>query len=726
MTPDTDRPEGGRATQQQAPPSTAGMTSKKGETLPQGTLAFSGRKQGLPSEFGRYRVQRLLGGGGMGAVYLVVNTELEREEALKVPHFDAADDPQVRERFLREAKAAAGLDHPNLCPVYDVGVRDGIYYLTMRYLKGKLLSEYSGSAQPPREAVEIVVKLAQALATAHAKGVIHRDLKPNNIMMCADVGPVVMDFGLAKQTDRQDQALTQMGTTLGTPAYMPPEQVKGELDQMGPASDVYSLGVILFQLLTGRLPFEGRTAEVYGNILHVAAPAPSSLRPGLPAALDAICAKAMAKAPESRYASMKEFAAALIDYPNASAAVGKSGKSRSRRLMPVLALGVLLMLGVGIVGAYFWMTSASRPAPNTLLASTQPSPAPAANPVEPAVKPTLTPETLPVEAAVKQTSAPKTLPVETAVNPSPMTVEPAPSRFQTPFNRPNNPIGPSFKHLPEPEVEPVEPIVPAAAPLRVPATHPVEALPDGVIANSIGMKLKLIKAGKFLMGAPVSKKNGSGDEQPQHEAAIAQPFYLGVYPVTKAQFAAFVSDADYMTEAEKADDKSTWRDPGFEQTDDDPVVCVSWKDAEKFCAWLSEREKRTYHLPSEAQWEYACRAGTTTAYFFGDDPKMLDDFAWYGDNSESHTHPVGDRKPNPWGLYDMHGNVWQWCVDSYNAGHYQKTSKGLQFILETNKGVWRGGSWSGSTRDCRAASRLSYSPGNRKSNYGLRVCIRLN
>ena len=269
--------------------------------------------------FGRYRVQKQLGGGGMGAVFLVVNTELQREEALKVPHFEAAADPEVHERFLRKARAAAGLDHPNLCPVYDVGVLDGIYYLTMRYLKGKLLSDHTGTAQPPRKAVEVVTKLAQALAAAHARGVIHRDLKPNNVMMCAGVGPVVMDFGLAKQNQGENQKLTQAGTTLGTPAYMPPEQVTGDLDRIGPASDVYSLGVILFELLTGTLPFRGKTVgEVYGKICHTEAPTPSSLRPGLSPALDAICLKAMAKTPEGRYPSMKAFAAALIDFLKAT------------------------------------------------------------------------------------------------------------------------------------------------------------------------------------------------------------------------------------------------------------------------------------------------------------------------------------------------------------------------------------------------------------------------
>jgi eukaryotic-like serine/threonine-protein kinase len=587
MTPSTDGPEAGRTKAQPARPpvSAAEVESKRGETLPQVTVAHSGPKQGLPPEFGRYRVQKLLGGGGMGAVYLVVNTELEREEALKVPHFDAAADPRVRERFLREAKAAAGLDHPNLCPVYDVGVRDGIYYLTMRYLKGKLLSEYSGSAQSPRKAVEIIARLAQALAAAHAKGVIHRDLKPNNIMMCAGVGPVVMDFGLAKQTDRQDQALTQMGTTLGTPAYMPPEQVKGELDRMGPASDVYSLGVILFQLLTGRLPFTGGTAaEVYGKILHTEAPAPSSLRPELPAALDAICAKATAKTPEGRYASMKEFAAVLIEY------------------------------------------------------------------------------------------------LKTA---------------------------------------PAEPLSP------VQVTPSVEAPPDETMTNTIGMKLKRIKAGAFKMGSPDSGQTALPDEKPRHEVEILRPFYLGVYPVTKAQFAAFVRGADYKTEAEADSDKKTWRAPGFAQTDDDPVVCVSWNDAVKFCAWLSEREKKSYALPTEAQWEYACRAGATTAYSFGDDPKLLGNYAWYWENSGSCTHPVGGRKPNPWGLYDMHGNVWEWCADYYDRKYYQHSPiKDPQTILEANARLCRGGSWYDNAEICRAACRNRIAPGSRYVIYGLRVCLR--
>src|SRR5262249_48381729 len=146
------------------------------------------------------------------------------------------------------------------------------------------------------------------------KGVIHRDLKPSNVMMVGGVGPVVMDFGLAKQVRQPDQKLTQAGAALGTPAYMPPEQVTGDVDGMGPASDVYSLGVILYELLTGRLPFAGTAASIFGQILYTEPPLPSALAPGLDPALDGICRKAMAKAPADRYPSMKAFAAALTGF----------------------------------------------------------------------------------------------------------------------------------------------------------------------------------------------------------------------------------------------------------------------------------------------------------------------------------------------------------------------------------------------------------------------------
>ena len=315
------------------------------------SVFWNGHGLKIPAQLGRYRIKRRLGGGGMGAVYLVENTELEREEALKVPHLESVA-PTVVERFLREAKAAAKLDHPNLCQVYDVGAIDGIYFLTMRLLPGKPLSDYVGRALPPQKAVEIVVRLAKAMEHAHDKGVIHRDLKPSNVMMCPDTGPTVMDFGLARQTVAAEARLTQTGTTLGTPAYMPPEQVKGQLDKIGPASDVYSLGVILFELLTGKLPFVGSTGEVLGKVMYVEAPLASSLHPELGSAFDALCRKVLAKKPEDRYPSMKAFAAELLDVlrtlPKASEADPSSAATREKPGSPHTEVGGEGRRGLGL------------------------------------------------------------------------------------------------------------------------------------------------------------------------------------------------------------------------------------------------------------------------------------------------------------------------------------------------------------------------------------------
>jgi serine/threonine protein kinase len=269
----------------------------------------------LPEQFGRYRILRKLGEGGMGAVYLARDTRLDRPVALKVPNFTASDGPQALERFEREARAAATVSHPNLCAVYDVGEIDGVHYLTMEYIAGRPLADYTatGKPRPQRNAAETVRRLAAALQEAHRHGIIHRDLKPANIMLDENGRLVVMDFGLARR-DREDTSrLTLSGVVVGTPAYMAPEQARGE-GPVGPACDVYSLGVILYELLTGRLPFEGPAFAVLGLKLARDPTPPSAHRPGLDPRLEAICLRAMARRPEDRYATMDALAAALTEY----------------------------------------------------------------------------------------------------------------------------------------------------------------------------------------------------------------------------------------------------------------------------------------------------------------------------------------------------------------------------------------------------------------------------
>jgi pSer/pThr/pTyr-binding forkhead associated (FHA) protein len=273
--------------------------------------------------FGRYRILRRLGRGSMGSVYLAHDTHLDRRVALKVPHFrneggSTGGEPNRLDldRFYREARIAATFDHSNLCPVYDVGQQGGIHYLSMAYVKGRPLSDFISPARPMalQRVAAVVRKLALALEVAHARGIVHRDLKPSNIMVNSRRELIIMDFGLAWRLGSGGERLTKTGMVLGTPAYMSPEQLSGSAEVLGPRCDIYSLGVILYELLTGCRPFAGQEAVILGQILFIEPAPPSGHRPDLDARIEAICLKAMAKKPEDRYASMGELAAALGDY----------------------------------------------------------------------------------------------------------------------------------------------------------------------------------------------------------------------------------------------------------------------------------------------------------------------------------------------------------------------------------------------------------------------------
>jgi WD40 repeat protein/serine/threonine protein kinase len=285
----------------------------------------------LPEQFDRYRILKKLGQGGMGAVYLAHDTKLDRRVALKVPKFTAGSEPENLERFYREARATATIHHPNLCPLYDVGEFNGTPYLTMAYIEGWPLAHFVRPDRrlPQAGTAALVRTVALAIAEAHKHGIIHRDLKPGNILVDKRGQPIVMDFGLARwlNADKDDVRLTKTGAILGAPVYMSPEQVYGDVEHMGPACDVYSLGVILYELLTARLPFEGGTTAVLAKTLIQAPTPPSKHRPDLDPRLEAICLKALAKQIHERYASMTDIAAALADYIRADKLEREAGTS---------------------------------------------------------------------------------------------------------------------------------------------------------------------------------------------------------------------------------------------------------------------------------------------------------------------------------------------------------------------------------------------------------------
>jgi serine/threonine protein kinase len=281
----------------------------------------AGAKQGMdrdlpvlaPSEsFGRYQIVRLLGRGAMGAVYLAYDSQLERHVALKTPFL--GDNPHVIARFYREARATAQLRSPYICPIYEVDQISGIYYISMAFIDGKPLERViaDGHLKDGRAVAEVTKKIARGLQKAHDQGIIHRDLKPDNIMVDSDGDPIVMDFGLARRVD-DDIQVTAPGRLLGTPAYMSPEQVEGDPRKIGPATDIYSLGVVLFKMLTGRIPFQGSLTSVLRQIGSEPPPRPSALAPGIgqDSPLENICLRMMAKSPADRFPSLANVVEAL-------------------------------------------------------------------------------------------------------------------------------------------------------------------------------------------------------------------------------------------------------------------------------------------------------------------------------------------------------------------------------------------------------------------------------
>jgi len=291
------------------------------------TGASPGTHDKLPELFGRYRIIKTLGQGAMGAVYLAEDTDLGRQVALKVPKFSDIDSQEVLDRFYQEARSAATLHHRNICPVHDIGEYNGTRYITMAYIEGRPLSDYIKPDKPqqPRNIVLTVRKLALALQEAHERGVVHRDLKPANIMIDQKNEPVIMDFGLARQLETSNSVrLTQTGQILGSPAYMSPEQVE-ESASIGPVSDIYSLGVIFYELLTGQLPFKGSIAAVLGQIMSKDPTPLADLRPELDKELEQLCLQMLAKDASARPTSMKAVAQSLTkwlkkpqSYPSAS------------------------------------------------------------------------------------------------------------------------------------------------------------------------------------------------------------------------------------------------------------------------------------------------------------------------------------------------------------------------------------------------------------------------
>ena len=707
---------------------------------------------GAPKKIGNYVVQRKLGAGAMGEVYLGRDPILDRHVAVKVLPAALSNDEERLQRFLREAKSAARLTHPNVAAVHQAGAQGRIAYIVMEYVEGTSLDKAISENGPMdwKGATRTVCDAAAGLGAAHDIGLVHRDVKPGNLIQSPDGVTKVVDFGLARglHTDTQ---LTQQGTLLGTPAYMAPEQWgNGEVDKR---SDLYSLICTYYFLLTGRQPFDAPSLAALGyQHRYEPFPDPREHSADLPDGVCRVLTQGSAKEPSERFQDAKELASeleALLASPEDSPTLASSQagvgvvvsthppslaasrwkSKRSSGLLGRLPLrarmaagGVIaaILVGLFLLGVVFTL----RTPQGTLVVTVSETDA----------------EILVDGGKVTLKSPGDDEPVEIKIAEGKHELVVRKGGFETRTKEFTAKSGDrvvfhvTLIPLAKAKIETAEvweTILPAGAPR--PAIAPFDATQakrhqeawaeylkiPATVESAIGMKMALIPPGEFIMGSAIG--DGEEDERPQHQVRITKPFYLGTTEVTKGQWQPLM-------------ETQPWKGQGKPQKEgpDYPASYVSWGDAQEFCRRLGEKDGVTYRLPTEAEWEYACRAGTTTAYYFGDDGRShLVEYAWCAGNAwnagERFAHRVGQKIPNAFGLYDIHGNLFEWCQDWYAAYYYAVSpindppgpEEGSKHVIRSGR---YGEGWHcGTNSCCRSADRVSREPDHKWVNIGFRV-----
>jgi serine/threonine protein kinase/formylglycine-generating enzyme required for sulfatase activity len=640
---------------------------------------------------GKYRVLETLGRGGMGVVYKAWQENLDRTVAVKTISAGAHASDVQRERFQREAKVVAALCHAAIVAIYDWGEDGGVPFFSMEYVEGrdlaKVLRDGVLNAEP---AARLVQEVADAVQYAHDQGVLHRDLKPSNVIIDRRGRPKITDFGLAKRLEG-GESLTMSGQLLGSIEYLPPEQISAKKGGIGPWSDVYGIGTILYQALTGRPPFTGATMpEVLEKVVNGTPIPPRRTNLAIPVALEAICLKCLEKDPKRRYATARELSEELGRFIQ-----GEPLLITKRRPSPALVWSAIGLLVTGVLALWFWsdrQRHGSKEEPTSI---------------------TVEHRALPVAAVQGSTFT--------------TTQRLIASNVETILPKPASNL--ELLAVPK-EVEPA-PIV-VSAPI-VAAKHPVL---DHAWTNDLGMVF-----------API----------PGSENLVA------IWETRVRDYAAFVAASGYTNNLK-------WRNPGFAQTENDPVVNVNWQDAQIFCQWLTKKERQEdklstnqiYRLPMDREWSKA--AGLAAEY--GDTPRARSGkikalFPWgktwppppasgnfadqeYNKNKlvpsaiismyndkYPRTAPVGSFHPNESGLYDIAGNVWEWCLDSFDTGDqpkeeadWRQDSAGRSREEEMSSRVLRGGSWdTADSSELLSSFRYDLGPLYRLPNVGFRCVL---
>jgi len=622
----------------------------------------------IGQNFGRYEILELLGSGGMATVYKAYDRRLEREVAIKVIRREAFPPDEMDlllKRFEREAKSLGRLSHPNIVGVIDYGDYEGLPYLVMVYLSGGTLKDRLGHPLPWRDAIQMILPIAHALEYVHSQNIINRDVKPSNILMTETGQPMLTDFGLVKlfgQQEKTGTTLTSSGTGLGTPDYMAPEQWTGEPTAQ---SDLYSLGVVLYEMITGHRPY---TADTPAGVLLKQAteslPLPKLYVPDLPKNVESVLLKALAKEPANRYPDMHVFIEELRNLLAGREVLASSIKTSQlrdqmtgkvkrdqvavpqpgteRKIFPILAIaavGIFVLLIV--LGGGYWLFS------NPQIFS------PVATPTR------------------------KVLPSPTELPPT-----------QT---------------LPPPTITPTEK---ASLPTETPV--PVE------IRDAKNVPMRLVPAGEFTMG---SDDTGDVGSRPAQEVYV-DAFYIDKFEITNEMYDACV----YAVECRKprqggsATRNTYFANPVYANF---PVLYVDWKMANAYCEWRGAR------LPTEAEWEKAARGTDARLYPWGNeepDCSLANHVGCVADTTPVDQHEKGQ---SIYGVYGMSGNVWEWTSSLFRPYPYDATD-GREDPDVLNERIARGGSWhtfGGNSGNVRVDTRLKLDPGYFGGYVGFRCVI---
>jgi serine/threonine protein kinase/formylglycine-generating enzyme required for sulfatase activity len=714
-----------------SPPPGTDTDSYRPSTTPEGTVDLRGvlappQAAGEIGRLGHYAILKQLGRGGMGLVLLAQDSNLQRLTALKIMLPVHAQNPLARERFLREARAAAKIKHDNVVTIFQVGEERGVPYIAMELLEGFSLEDYleKKGELTISEVIRVARESAEGLRAAHAAGLVHRDIKPANIWLEAPLGRVkILDFGLAREEVANDR-MTQSGAVIGTPKYMSPEQADGK--PVDARSDLFSLGVVIYRLCAGREPFSGPSMLAVLKAVMFDPPAPvRQLNPQVPAALAALIERLLAKKFEDRVQSAADLIAALTAINS-----GPPGPATTRLDMQPVADGAR--------------------APEKRVATDD-------TPV--ATKPLMAPATVVgIPEASTRTEHPHSLvrkrwpwriaaPALVVLLIAAFIAIPGKHKTDEPGQKTEGP--------------------PTTSALGVSSsTNPAllrrmdEKLQRDLdylrydLGNGVDLWLvKVAAAGKSLTVAGADSETAT--------IPLNKDFYIGKFEVTRGQFRRFVDAAKYETDAERGaggrgydeavdqiigpNKDFSWLNANLVQDYSHPVVNVSWNDANKFCEWLSGFKSEqlgieAVRLPHEVEWEFACRAGSPVAWPFSFGPRAgayekanFKPEAGAGKKAPAGsrgTKPCGSYPPNEFGLYDMHGNVMEWCRDWVDEDFAQLASQKISNdnpLQNKDKFGWkvlRGGSWNTLPERGESGYRQdNMSPDLTSADVGFRVVV---